>query len=587
MFLAGPVLPGCSLFTDPASATAPDEGERVLTEAEEDQCADAATATASVATLVYLVTPMATTMLGEGDTPPDGPGCDALAELLGTALSQYLGGTVEVDCLSEDPLKLGIAFDGVETQRGTSLNGYTELTILQEGSQLQMDFENLRMENKEFTGSLTLMKLPNEGSYRLETDDLHIVWQTHNRTLDITVVDVTIFVVDYDTITTYGTVVLTVGDTTIEMTFNQLVVVRTEMFPTGQVTLKIGDLELVITFTGTESVAIGDGQGIEFKVDLPTRIMATVLGTHLGPVQSVCFSPDNRFVASGGKEGHVKIWSAGSRRLYRPIVAFPHAVYSVAYSPSGSRLAAAGEDGIVNIYDTDDFAVIASRQLTNVVYDVAWSPDGKLLATAQGDGTLQVLSTESSSLTPVALLAGVQGHRGRVRAVAWSPDGRWIASGGEDQLIKVWEVEDGGLRVNLAHTLDEQGTEITDLDFFPTGLLVSVGPDTKVIVWDVEAGRMLRSAKWTGPRPILGFASVSAASDGHWIVAGSFDADPLVRWYYPGESGLMLGFESVQANGDDTNSLDFSPDLTMLVTGSENRKVLMFRGLAPMFRVED
>jgi len=282
----------------------------------------------------------------------------------------------------------------------------------------------------------------------------------------------------------------------------------------------------------------------------------------------------------------VKIWSAGSRRLYRPIVAFPHAVYSVAYSPGGDRLAAAGEDGIVNVYDTGDFSVVASRQLSNVVYDVAWSPDGKLLATAQGEGTVQVLSAETDNLTPVALLAGLQGHRGRVLRVAWSPDGRWIVSGGEDQLIKVWEVEDEGYRVTLRYTLEGHETEITDLGFFPTGLLVSVGSNRQLCVWDVASGVLVRSATWNGPRPLLGFASVSAASDGHWIVTGSFDADPLVRWYYPGESGLMLAFESVDANGDDTNSLDFSPDLSMLVTGSENRKVVMFRGLAPMFRVE-
>ncbi|GBD52314.1 protein kinase [Microcystis aeruginosa NIES-298] len=233
---------------------------------------------------------------------------------------------------------------------------------------------------------------------------------------------------------------------------------------------------------------------------------------HSNWVLSVVYSPDSRYLASGGSDNTIKIWEVATGKQLRTLTGHSRGVESVVYSPDGRYLASGSADKTIKIWE-----VATGKQLRTLtghssgVLSVVYSPDGRYLASGSWDNTIKIweVATERELRT-------LTGHSSGVLSVVYSPDGRYLASGSWDNTIKIWEVA----TERELRTLTGHSSGVLSVVYSPDGRYLASGSDDDTIkIWEVATGNELRTL--TGHSETV--FSVAYSPDGRYLASGSAD----------------------------------------------------------------
>lgn len=213
-------------------------------------------------------------------------------------------------------------------------------------------------------------------------------------------------------------------------------------------------------------------------------------------VRAVAYSPDGRFIASGGHANHIILWDSeqeeSSIRRFCCHNPGPDGlgVNALDFSPDGKFILSGSSDGTVKLWETHSGKNIRTIEVSSRVFAVAFSPDGSIMS-----GSTSPSSKKKSAIFLWNKETGYEErklyHPGGSWSIRFSPDGRFLASGGySDGKIMIWEVSTGKLMQTLT---EPESRQIRSLDYSPDGRYIVSGVTSGPLpLWDVKTGKIVR-----------------------------------------------------------------------------------------------
>ncbi len=210
-----------------------------------------------------------------------------------------------------------------------------------------------------------------------------------------------------------------------------------------------------------------------------------VYRAHRDIVRCVAWSPNGKYLTSGGSDVVVRVWTpdSDSGSTVSRYLRHQHDVHTVVWSPDGKRIASTDWYG-VQIWDAFSGVWIGTYTgHTDLVRAIAWSPDGQYIASGSEDHTVQVWHAETREPKYV-----YKGHTGKVLAVSWPLHGQRIASGGWDRTVQVWDAFTGIPAYTYHGHLDKVHTVAWSHD----GTRIASGSADKTLrIWNAASGTYL------------------------------------------------------------------------------------------------
>jgi WD40 repeat protein len=260
-------------------------------------------------------------------------------------------------------------------------------------------------------------------------------------------------------------------------------------------------------------------------------------------VTSLNFSPDGKYLISGGEEGIAILWDLTGKEIAR-FKGHKGIIRDVTFNPDSQHIATAGDDGTVRIWDN------SGKQLKQIdvhkerVWSVSFSPNGKYLLATGDSGTVKLWDTSGKEI------ATMKGHEGVVLCSSFSPDGQMMATAGQDGLIMLWDLS--GKRLKVFKDFDEA--------LFETRIRSSISGGYRQ--W-LEKDRTERKKERQTTRIING---IQFSPDGQRLATVRDDGQTQV-WNVSGEKNdadflrPKQEFGSYKFDGkEELNGLSYSPD---------------------------
>ncbi|MBI5295033.1 MAG: WD40 repeat domain-containing protein [Chloroflexi bacterium] len=247
------------------------------------------------------------------------------------------------------------------------------------------------------------------------------------------------------------------------------------------------DGKYIVSGSADNTVRIWDvANGQEILRMIPDYYTETRNGItyYISGVASVAFSPDGKYIASGGTDGSLYVWDVSSKKTLAKVSPLPkrdispytmYVVQSVIFSPDGQYVAMGNTDRVVRVWDMQTQREVVSidscesgAPLLSSENSIAFSPDSRYLAWGNGIEVCVwdiVVEQEVLIMQHDHTLYSIQQGQysvedawtssiGTVNSVTYSADGRYILSASDDNTARIWDAVTGQEISRIVHDVD-------------------------------------------------------------------------------------------------------------------------------------
>ena len=329
------------------------------------------------------------------------------------------------------------------------------------------------------------------------------------------------------------------------------------------------------------------------KGSSPNAHALSTLYEHIGTMDTLVFSADEKTLAAGFWRDNVLLWDVASRGSYRPsgekLPATSHNVYA---APHGKIISIKTYGNNLNVQEVGKPESLSefTGPEGGLGRAKAFSPTGHRIASADKNSNIHIWERASplnnleekgswKKRTTLVNHAGLlEGLVHSPSGMAFSPDGTRLVSisRAADCKVCLWNVDSGKKITELAITPSESYAyrdSDTGVAFSPRGDLIACGTCDEIVLWSATEGTTLMALPESEGRPI----TLCFSPCGNYLASGA--------WWQPGLQKVPIRLWEVETgkhivtfwgHTTDVQAVAFSPNNARLVSASFDGSILLW-----------
>jgi WD40 repeat protein len=187
---------------------------------------------------------------------------------------------------------------------------------------------------------------------------------------------------------------------------------------------------------------VGTGEGQLITVDMDQWRVIRKIQASEKSVRSIAVNRVSNEIVIGCSDYSIQVFDSTSYQLKKKLDGHTNSVFAVNFTPDGKYLISGGRDAHIRIWDavneyqlTDD---IAAHYFA--INAICFSPDGKHFATCSLDKSIKLWSTSDFQLLKVIDKSRHAGHGTSVNKLLWVAQEGILLSASDDRSISSWNL---------------------------------------------------------------------------------------------------------------------------------------------------